>query len=223
MQWLRCLCRCLPRRAPLISLTEKQSWYENISVTDWEIVSRNVPQEPFLLKKEKHLNMMKKPSKKRRKKLSAKNQARSAHTGCPGSRSHANPATGAPETDQATFTRTSGIQAPELAGTDQSWRLFSAPYFNGAKLLIAADCTAYAYAGFHQDFMRNKVTLIGCPKLDQVDYSEKLTAIIQNNRHSKCNDRKNGSSMLRWSGNGSKKSASKQRKIYTMAGCNDKY
>ena len=56
-----------------------------------------------------------------------------------------------------------------------------APYFNGAKLLIAADCTAYAYAGFHQDFMRNKVTLIGCPKLDQVDYTEKLTAIIQQN------------------------------------------
>ena len=57
----------------------------------------------------------------------------------------------------------------------------NAPYFNGANLLIAADCTAYAYAGFHQDFIRNKVTLIGCPKLDQVDYSEKLTAIIQNN------------------------------------------
>ena len=57
----------------------------------------------------------------------------------------------------------------------------SAPYFDGAKLLIAADCTAYAYASFHQDFIRNKVTLIGCPKLDQVDYSEKLTAIIQNN------------------------------------------
>ena len=57
----------------------------------------------------------------------------------------------------------------------------NAPYFNGANLLIAADCTAYAYAGFHQDFIRNKVTLIGCPKLDQVDYSEKLTEIIQNN------------------------------------------
>ena len=57
----------------------------------------------------------------------------------------------------------------------------SAPYFNGAKLLIAADCTAYAYASFHKDFIQNKVTLIGCPKLDQVDYSEKLTAIIQNN------------------------------------------
>ena len=57
----------------------------------------------------------------------------------------------------------------------------SAPYFNSAKLLIAADCTAYAYASFHQDFIRNKLTLIGCPKLDQVDYSEKLTAIIQGN------------------------------------------
>ena len=57
----------------------------------------------------------------------------------------------------------------------------NALYFNGANLLIAADCTAYAYAGFHQDFIRNKVTLIGCPKLDQVDYSKKLTEIIQNN------------------------------------------
>ena len=53
--------------------------------------------------------------------------------------------------------------------------------WDDAKLLIAADCTAYAYAGFHQDFIQNKVTLIGCPKLDQVDYSEKLAAIIQNN------------------------------------------
>ena len=56
-----------------------------------------------------------------------------------------------------------------------------APYFEGAKLLIAADCTAYAYANFHQEFMRGKVTLIGCPKLDAVDYSEKLTEILRNN------------------------------------------
>ncbi|CDZ24542.1 4Fe-4S ferredoxin, iron-sulfur binding [[Clostridium] cellulosi] len=57
----------------------------------------------------------------------------------------------------------------------------NAPYFNGAHLLIAADCTAYAYANFHKDFMRNKITLIGCPKLDMVDYTEKLTAIISMN------------------------------------------
>ncbi len=49
------------------------------------------------------------------------------------------------------------------------------------KLLIAADCTAYAYANFHQEFMRGKVTLIGCPKLDAVDYSEKLTEILRSN------------------------------------------
>ena len=57
----------------------------------------------------------------------------------------------------------------------------SAPYFNGAKLLIAADCSAYAYARMHDDFMRGKITLIGCPKLDSIDYSEKLTQIIQSN------------------------------------------
>ena len=57
----------------------------------------------------------------------------------------------------------------------------NAPYFDGAKLLIAADCTAYAYANVHTEFMRGKVTLIGCPKLDDVDYSEKLTAILSNN------------------------------------------
>ena len=57
----------------------------------------------------------------------------------------------------------------------------NAPYFNGAKLLIAADCTAYAYAKMHEDFMRGKITLIGCPKLDGADYSEKLTDILREN------------------------------------------
>ena len=56
-----------------------------------------------------------------------------------------------------------------------------APFYDGAKLLIAADCTAYAYANMHEDFMKGKITLIGCPKLDAVDYSEKLTDIIRNN------------------------------------------
>ena len=57
----------------------------------------------------------------------------------------------------------------------------NAPYFDGAKLLIAADCTAYAYAGFHERFIRGHITLVGCPKLDAVDYSEKLAAILREN------------------------------------------
>ena len=57
----------------------------------------------------------------------------------------------------------------------------NAPYFDGANLLVAADCTAYAYGNFHQEFMRNHITLIGCPKLDEGDYTEKLTAILTGN------------------------------------------
>ncbi|MGI6736107.1 MAG: ATP-binding protein [Anaerovoracaceae bacterium] len=56
-----------------------------------------------------------------------------------------------------------------------------APFFDGADLLIAADCTAYAYAGLHEEFMKNRITLIGCPKLDGADYSEKLTQILRAN------------------------------------------
>ena len=57
----------------------------------------------------------------------------------------------------------------------------NAPYFEGCDLLIAADCTAYSYGNFHNEFMKNKVTLIACPKLDMVNYSEKLTQIFANN------------------------------------------
>ena len=56
-----------------------------------------------------------------------------------------------------------------------------APFYENANLLIAADCTAYAYAAFHRDFIKNHITLVGCPKLDEGDYTEKLTAIISQN------------------------------------------
>ena len=56
-----------------------------------------------------------------------------------------------------------------------------APYFDGANLLIAADCTAFAYGSFHSDFIKNHITLIGCPRLDAVEYTEKLTEIIKSN------------------------------------------
>ncbi|WP_102050381.1 4Fe-4S binding protein [Pygmaiobacter massiliensis] len=97
--------------------------------------------------------------------------------GCPGSQSRTISYEEAPEV-QAFAAPTSQLrQWPvqiKLAPVNAS-------YFSGAHLLIAADCTAYAYANFHQEFMRNKVTLIGCPKLDSVDYSEKLTEIIRQN------------------------------------------
>lgn len=57
----------------------------------------------------------------------------------------------------------------------------NAPYFNECKLLIAADCTAYAYARMHEDFMKGKITIVGCPKLDDIDYSNKLREIIEYN------------------------------------------
>ena len=99
--------------------------------------------------------------------------------GCPGSmareirRSPATDATPAASVAAASQLRQWPVQI-KLAPVN-------APYFDGASLLVAADCTAYAYGNFHQDFIRGKVTLIGCPKLDSVDYSEKLTEIIRQN------------------------------------------
>lgn len=57
----------------------------------------------------------------------------------------------------------------------------NAPYFESANLLVAADCTAYAYGDFHRRFIRGRITLIGCPKLDSIDYTEKLTEILRSN------------------------------------------
>lgn len=100
-----------------------------------------------------------------------------AHTGCPGMQARIlNRQNAAPVT---------GIAAPQSQLMQWPVQIklvpIKAPYFDGANLLIAADCTAYAYANFHSEFIRNRITLIGCPKLDEGDYAEKLTAILSNN------------------------------------------
>ena len=97
------------------------------------------------------------------------------HGGCPGSRMR--------QMKRETTAPTENKMESQLQQWPVQIKLVptQAPYFEGAKLLIAADCTAYAYANFHQDFIRGKVVLVGCPKLDSVDYSEKLEEIIQSN------------------------------------------
>lgn len=109
---------------------------------------------------------------------------RPSFSGCPGSMSrflkH-------PETDTAESATSDHSSETIPVSALSNWPVqiklapIHAPYFDGAKLLVAADCTAYAYSRFHQDFIRGKITLIGCPKLDSIDYSEKLTEIIRNN------------------------------------------
>lgn len=78
--------------------------------------------------------------------------------------------------------KTGGAKSSQLAQWPCQLKLapVSAPYYSGADLLIAADCTAYAYANMHQDFMKGRITLIGCPKLDGADYSQKLTEVLKN-------------------------------------------
>ena len=118
--------------------------------------------------------------KEAQKKIAAKNRAMTSHSGCPGSKIMQIRRTETSEPVKATSTADSGSKL-------QNWPVqiklapVNAPYFEDAKLLIAADCTAYAYANVHEEFMKGKITLIGCPKLDQIDYSEKLTQIIAEN------------------------------------------
>ena len=114
------------------------------------------------------------------KKKSKETRLELAHHGCPGHKlMQFKRNTAADEPSNGEQQRISS----ELAQWPCQIKLvpINAPYFSGAKLLIAADCTAYAYANMHREFMRGKVTLIGCPKLDDVDYSEKLTQIIADN------------------------------------------
>ena len=103
--------------------------------------------------------------------------------GCPGTQSHS---LKHDSVENACTNTDCHTQAPAVSMLSQ-WPVqiklapVNAPYFDGVKLLIAADCTAYAYASFHQDFIKGHITLVGCPKLDDIDYSEKLAAIIAGN------------------------------------------
>ena len=99
---------------------------------------------------------------------------------------------GCPGSQSKTIQRKEDVATPiahasEMKSQLRQWPVqiklapINAPYFNGAHLLVAADCTAFAYGDFHNRFIRNKVVLVGCPKLDAGDYSEKLTEIIKQN------------------------------------------
>ena len=118
--------------------------------------------------------------KEAQSKIADQNHAMSPHTGCPGSKIMQIQRTKTPETAKP-YSGADSISQLENRPVQIKLAPLQATYFDGAKLLIAADCTAYAYANFHKEFIRGKVTLIGCPKLDAVNYSEKLTEILRNN------------------------------------------
>ncbi len=117
------------------------------------------------------------------KKVTEKEPLQTQFHGCPGTRSQA--------INQNSFENTrkeeEKSEYTDISSKLNQWPVqiklvpVNAPYFDGANLLIAADCTAFSYGDFHNKFMKNRITLIGCPKLDEGDYSEKITAILKNN------------------------------------------
>lgn len=100
--------------------------------------------------------------------------------GCPGSRAQTLRSEGASAESHAASSAPDSVEPSQLGQWPCQIKLMplQAPYYQGADLLIAADCTAFSFASFHERFMSSKVTVIGCPKLDAVDYSEKLASII---------------------------------------------
>ena len=109
--------------------------------------------------------------------LAAKAAKESATSGCPGSQAKA----------IVRNENTCDVTQAQISSQLRQWPVqiklvpTQAPYYENANLLVAADCSAYAYGNFHNEFIRNSITLIGCPKLDEGDYTQKLTEIIKNN------------------------------------------
>lgn len=120
---------------------------------------------------------------KKKQEAERQHQHQNLACGCPGSQARALKRESEPQAAPAA----AAAQTEKPESQLQQWPVqiklvpVNAPYFDGANLLIAADCAAYAYANFHNDFIKNRITIIGCPKLDEGDYSEKLTAILANN------------------------------------------
>ncbi len=132
--------------------------------------------------------------------------------GCPGSQSRniqreTASAAEAPRAEQASLLSQWPVQIKLVP--------VNAPYFDDARLLIAADCTAYAYAAFHERFIKGHITLVGCPKLDSVDYSEKLTEIIREQRHQERHRRPHGGALLRRAGAGGEKGTPAEREVHS--------
>ena len=188
-------------KAPLEWSMGRQNCYETITAMVWETVSRHVRQEPSLSLKEKLRNIMsrqslpQKPQKIREPRTipaapASSCIAFSVHPAQQHLQRHPRkplPRIPLPPSFEAFEEFVAAPYMSQMTSQLGQWPCqiklvpVNAPYFQGAKLLIAADCTAFAYANLHNDFMKGKITLIGCPKLDSVDYSEKLTEIIKNN------------------------------------------
>lgn len=122
-----------------------------------------------------------KESKKKKEEIKTMTENHTHGSGCPGSRFMQF------TRDEDSENTNSGATAPRLLSRLAQWPIqiklvpTKAPFFDKSKLLIAADCTAFSYANLHEEFMKGKITIIGCPKLDDIDYSDKLTEIIKSN------------------------------------------
>ena len=149
-------------REPLGWRREKLFCCGTITATGWAIACRPVPREPLLLRSGKPLPTMRKAVRKNKGDKAARDAEED-------------------RIENRMENRSPGVSRLRQWPVQIKLAPLTAPYFQNSALLIAADCTAYAYGNFHEDFIRDRAVLVGCPKLDNVDYSEKLTEILKQN------------------------------------------